>query len=250
MIENNIIYVNRLTKIYKGTTKPAVDNISLNIQQGEVFGLLGPNGAGKSTIINILCGLISPTSGQVLIHKYILGNNNYKIKELIGVVPQDIALYPSLTAKENLLILGKIYGLRASYLIDRIHELLTLFGLEQNKNRRISYFSGGMKRRMNLIAGIIHKPKILFLDEPTVGIDVQSKKVILDNLFDINKTGTTIIYTSHLMEEVQKICTRIAFIDEGKIISEGTPTELIKSDPSFKNLEDVYLQLTGKKLRD
>jgi ABC-2 type transport system ATP-binding protein len=248
--ENNIIYINRLTKIYHGTSKPAVDDVSLNIQEGEVFGLLGPNGAGKSTIINILCGLLSPTSGQVLIHKYILGKNNYRIKELIGVVPQDIALYPSLTAKENLFILGKIYGLRNSHLKDRIHELLAMFGLEQNKDRRISYFSGGMKRRMNLIAGIIHNPKILFLDEPTVGIDVQSKKVILDNLFEINKKGTTIVYTSHLMEEVQKICTRIAFIDEGKIVSEGVPLELISSDPSFRNLEDVYLNLTGKKLRD
>lgn len=250
MIENNIIYINRLTKIYRGAEKPAVDDVSLNIHPGEVFGLFGPNGAGKSTIINILCGLLTPTSGQILIHKYILGKNNNRIKELIGVVPQDIALYPSLTAKENLVILGKIYGLKRAFLNDRIHELLAMFSLEHSKNKRICNFSGGMKRRMNLIAGIIHNPKILFLDEPTVGIDVQSKKVILDNLHEINKSGTTIIYTSHLMEEVQKICTRIAFIDEGKIIAEGIPEELIKSDPSFRNLEDVYLQLTGKKLRE
>ena len=250
MNDQNIITISCLTKFYKGSDKPAVDDISFNIKQGEVFGLLGPNGAGKSTIINILCGLLTPTNGQVTIHNLILGKNNYKIKELIGVVPQDIALYPSLTAMENLIILGKIYGLKGKDLSNRIYELLTMFGLEKSKDRRISYFSGGMKRRMNLIAGIIHNPKILFLDEPTVGIDVQSKKVILDNLREINKLGTTIIYTSHLMEEVQKICTRIAFIDERKIIAEGIPSELIKSDPAFFNLEDVYLKLTGKKLRD
>jgi len=245
-----IITIRNLKKIYRGNNKAAVDNISLNISQGEVFGLLGPNGAGKSTIINILCGLIKPSGGQVCIHNYILGKNNFKIKELIGVVPQDIALYPSLTAKENLLIFGKIHKLGSALLKNRITYLLNIFGLEQHINKRISYFSGGMKRRMNLIAGLIHNPQILFLDEPTVGIDVQSKKVILDNLHEINKNGTTIIYTSHLMEEVQRVCTKLAFIDEGTIISEGTPSELITSKPNFTNLEDVYLFLTGKKLRD
>lgn len=250
MNQENIIIINKLTKIYKGSDKPAVDDVSLAIKKGEVFGLLGPNGAGKSTIINILCGLLVPTQGNIRIHNYYLNKNSYKIKELIGVVPQDIALYPSLTASENLFVLGKIYGLKSSLLSFKIHELLEMFGLEKSKNKRISDFSGGMKRRMNLIAGIIHNPQILFLDEPTVGIDVQSKKVILDNLMKINQTGTTIIYTSHLMEEVQKICTRIAIIDEGKIIAEGTPTDLIASNSEYENLEDVYLNLTGKKLRD
>ncbi|MDR1783833.1 MAG: ABC transporter ATP-binding protein, partial [Dysgonamonadaceae bacterium] len=190
------IEINELCKSYRGNPKPAVDKLSLSIPEGEIFGLLGPNGAGKTTIINILCGLRSFDSGNVSIDGLQLPSDREKIKSLIGVVPQEIALYPSLTAYENLKIFGGIFGIEKKTLENRIHELLAYFGLEENKNRRIENYSGGMKRRINLIAGLLHRPKILFLDEPTVGVDVQSKALILNNLKEINGEGSTIVYTS------------------------------------------------------
>ena len=188
MQENqHIIEIKYLTKYYKGLSTPAIDNINLNIDKGEIFGLLGPNGAGKTTTISILCGLFGPTSGNVFIDGMQYQHSAEKIKNIIGVVPQEIALYPSLTAKENLRFFGHLYGLKGKYLKTRIDECLELFGLEKNANRRIKTFSGGMKRRINLIAGILHKPKIIYLDEPTVGVDVQSRNVILEHLRDLNK---------------------------------------------------------------
>ncbi|HRW63685.1 MAG TPA: ABC transporter ATP-binding protein, partial [Bacteroidales bacterium] len=208
--QKHIIELKYLTKYYKGASIPAVDNIDLTIDKGEIYGLLGPNGAGKTTTISMLCGLFGPTSGNVFIDGMEYQHSAEKIKKIIGVVPQEIALYPSLTAKENLTFFGHMYGLKGKYLKERIHECLQLFGLEKNANRRIKTFSGGMKRRINLIAGILHKPKIIFLDEPTVGVDVQSRNVILEHLKNINKEGTTIIYTSHYMEEAENFCTRVA----------------------------------------
>jgi ABC-2 type transport system ATP-binding protein len=251
MTTNGIaIQIKNLTKIYRGNTKPSLNHISLSIEENAIYGLLGPNGAGKTTTIKILCGLLSLTEGEVNIGGYSLTHDFKKIKKIIGVVPQDIALYPTLTARENLSIFGGIYGLKGKPLANRIEELLVIFGLEKSQHHRISKYSSGMKRRINLIVGLLHQPRILFLDEPTVGVDVQSKKVILDNLLEINKQGTTIIYTSHYLEEAENMCSQIAIIDEGQIITEGTPKELIESGPSFSDLEDVYLHLTGKKLRD
>lgn len=245
-----IIEIKHLTKIYKGSTKPAIDNISLDIEPGEIYGLLGPNGAGKTTTISILCGLFDPTAGNVFIDGMEYDHSAEKIKSIIGVVPQDIALYPSLTAKENLVFFGHLYGLKGKYLRNRINECLELFGLEKNANRKIKTFSGGMKRRINLIAGILHKPKVIFLDEPTVGVDVQSRNVILEHLRNINKEGTTLIYTSHYMEEAENFCTRVAIIDQGKIITEGRPKELVSSKEEYTDLESIFLKLTGKALRD
>lgn len=245
-----IIEIKHLTKIYKGSTKPAIDNISLDIEPGEIYGLLGPNGAGKTTTISILCGLFDPTKGNIFIDGMDYYHSAEKIKSIIGVVPQDIALYPSLTAKENLIFFGHLYGLKGASLRNRINECLELFGLEKNANRKIKTFSGGMKRRINLIAGILHKPKVIFLDEPTVGVDVQSRNVILEHLRNINKEGTTLIYTSHYMEEAENFCTRVAIIDQGKIITEGRPKELINSKEEYKDLESIFLNLTGKALRD
>ncbi|HAN18041.1 MAG TPA: ABC transporter ATP-binding protein [Bacteroidales bacterium] len=251
MHENQpIIEIKHLTKIYRGSNKPAIDNISLDIQPGEIYGLLGPNGAGKTTTISILCGLFNPTSGNVFIDGKDYTHSAESIKSIIGVVPQDIALYPSLTAKENLTFFGHLYGLKGKYLRSRINECLELFGLEKNANRKIKTYSGGMKRRINLIAGILHKPKIIFLDEPTVGVDVQSRNVILEHLRNINKEGTTIIYTSHYMEEAENFCTRVAIIDQGNIITEGKPKDLINSKKEYTDLESIFLQLTGKALRD
>lgn len=244
-----MIEIKGLYKIYKGNTNPSVDNLSLCIKKGEIFGLLGPNGAGKTTTINILCGLRSFDCGSVTVAGYSVKDEMSKIKPLIGVVPQDIALYPTLTAYENLKIFGGIYGLSKHVLKDRINELLNVFGLEKNKNRILGRYSGGMKRRINLIAGILHRPQLLFLDEPTVGVDVQSRHVIIENLKDINKEGTTIVYTSHHLNEAEHICTSIALIDDGHVICEGTPQQLV-SVSNVETLEELFLLKTGKDLRD
>jgi ABC-2 type transport system ATP-binding protein len=243
------IKVDKLIKIYKGSDHAAVNSISFSVDQGSIFGLLGPNGAGKTTTISILCGLMKPTSGDVLIHGLSLKNQLDEIKAIIGVVPQDIALYPTLTAKENLLYIGRMYGLQATELKQKVGHYLDIFGLSKSAGKRVENFSGGMKRRVNLIAGILHDPKLLFLDEPTVGIDVQSRAVITEFLHKINKEGTTIVYTSHLMEEAENLCTHIAIIDEGEIKISGTPASLVRQH-EVENIEKLFLKLTGKKLRD
>jgi len=244
-----IININNVSKIYQGNPIPALSNFSIEVVQGEIFGLLGPNGAGKSTLLNILSGLLPFNTGEISICGHNLSQKIDEIKPLIGVVPQEIALYPSMTAVENLKVFGGIYGIRKKELKQRIDSLLAYFGLEQSKNRQLKTFSGGMKRRINLIAGLLHQPKILFLDEPTVSVDVQSKTLILDNLKEVNAQGTTIIYTSHFMEEAAILCSRVAFIDEGKLLCKGTPDDLIR-DSGCENLESLYLKLTGKSLRD
>jgi len=244
-----IIDINEVSKTYRGNAAPAVSSFSIDVVQGEIFGLLGPNGAGKSTLLNILSGLLPFDAGKITICGKNFPQQIDEIKPLIGVVPQEIALYPTMTAVENLKIFGGIYGLRKKELKQRIDDLLAYFGLEQSKNRQLKTYSGGMKRRINLIAGLLHNPKILFLDEPTVSVDVQSKTLILDNLKEINAQGTTIIYTSHYMEEAEMLCSRIAFIDEGKLLCKGTPDDLIKNS-GCENLENLYLKLTGKTLRD
>ncbi len=250
MPDHPIIEIKKLSKTYKGTNEPAVKSISLDIYPQEIFGLLGPNGAGKTTTISILCGLFPPTEGNVSIDGLDIRSNLDQIKQLIGVVPQDIALYPTLTARENLTFYGNMYGLRGKELRNQISDFLYVFGLEKFANRLIGKYSGGMKRRVNLIAGLLHHPKIIFLDEPTVGIDVQSRILILNYLKEINKSGTTIIYTSHYMEEAEHLCTRVAIMDQGKIISIGKPSDLLATNPEFKNLENVFIHLTGKDLRD
>ena len=247
---NHAIDVISLTKRYSNTNTPAVDDISFKVDVGEVFGLLGPNGAGKTTTISILCTLLKPSSGRVNIVGLDLASQANEIKKIIGVVPQDIALFPNLSAYENLKFFGNMYGLRGSKLSSRISDLLLLFGLDQKADQRIKTYSGGMKRRINMIAGILHNPKILFLDEPTVGIDVQSRTVIMEYLSQLNKQGTTIIYTSHHMEEAEKYCSRVAIIDMGKIITSGSPSELLTTYNDCNNLEEIFLELTGRNLRD
>jgi len=244
------IEIHDLVKLYKGSEEPALSGISLAVAHGEIFGLLGPNGAGKTTTINILCGIIGATSGSVKISGMDSHHHRQEIKHHIGVVPQDIALYSTLSARENLLYIGSMYGLKGKALRDRVNDCLSVFGLEKFANRQIRTYSGGMKRRINLIAGILHQPKLLFLDEPTVGIDVQSRMVIIEYLKELNNQDTTIIYTSHYMEEAELLCSSIAIIDHGKIITQGRPSEMIGSRPEFSNLEHIFLHLTGRKLRD
>ena len=245
----DIIEIKNLCKVYSGNAQPAVNNLSLTIEKGEIFGLLGPNGAGKTTIINILCGLRRFNSGEVHICNYSVRDEIEKIKPLIGVVPQDIALYPSPTACENLKIFGGIYGMKKRELNERVDKLLNLFDLEKSKNRYISTYSGGMRRRVNLIAGLLHRPQLLFLDEPTAGIDVQSRHVILENLKEINKAGTTIVYTSHHLGEAERFCTSIALIDDVQIICQGEPKQLI-AQHQVETLEELFLQRTNKKPKD
>lgn len=225
-------------------------DFSLDVNEGQIFGLLGPNGAGKTTLISMLCGLIKPTSGSFSIHNLTYAKNGNEIKKIIGVVPQEYALYPTLTARENLIYFGSMYGLKGDNLKDKVIESLDFLGLLKFADKRIETFSGGMKRRVNLIAGILHNPKILFLDEPTVGVDVQSKNAIIDYLKQLNKNGTTIIYTSHHLSEAEDFCTEIAIIDRGQLFAQGTPKSLINATTNANNLEDVFISLTGKELRD
>jgi len=244
------IGIQDLVKYYKGSDTPALNGVSLEVPEGEIFGLLGPNGAGKTTTISILCGILSPNRGSVNILGFDQSRNMQEIRHVIGVVPQDIALYSTLTARENLKFIGNMYGIRGKKLNDRIDECLDLMGLEKSADRQVKTYSGGMKRRINLIAGILHRPKVLFLDEPTVGIDVQSRAVIIDYLKQINQEGATIVYTSHMMQEAEKLCSSIAIIDYGKIIAQGRPAELIGSKAGYTDLENIFLHLTGRHLRD
>lgn len=245
-----IIEISNLSKIYKDAEMYSLNDFTLDINEGQIFGLLGPNGAGKTTLISILCGLVKPTSGNFTIDGLSYAKNANDIKKIIGVVPQEYALYPTLTARENLLYFGSMYGLKGNDLKEKVIDSLDFLGLLKFADKRIETFSGGMKRRVNLIAGILHDPKVLFLDEPTVGVDVQSKNAIIDYLKALNNNGTTIIYTSHHLAEAQDFCTDIAILDRGKIYAQGTPMGLIAATTNAKNLEDVFIALTGNELRD
>lgn len=207
----------------------AVDDVSFSVYPGEVFGLLGPNGAGKSTTISMLCGLLTPTAGSISLKGSEVTKKTAEIKKLLGLVPQDVSLYPTLTAKENLVFWGRMYGLGGSLLAERVRETLDYCGLSDRANDRIDTYSGGMKRRVNIGAALLHKPELLIMDEPTVGIDPQSRSHILDTVLRLNSEGVTVIYTSHYMEEVEHLCNRVAIMDYGKIIALGTKEELAKS---------------------
>lgn len=245
-----MIQINQLSKKYKGAEDFSVAGMNLNIADQEIFGLLGPNGAGKTTLISMLSSLIRPSSGSFTINGLTYQENKKELKQLIGIVPQEYALYPSLTAFENLSYFGSTYGLKGNLLKEKIHSHLETLGLSNFANKKISTFSGGMKRRINLIASILHQPKVLFLDEPTVGVDVQSKNVIINHLKELNKSGTTMIYTSHHLNEAEEFCTRVAIIDNGKLICKGKPKDLVSEHQDARNLEEVFLAITGKALRD
>lgn len=245
-----MISIEHVSKKYKNADNFSLSDLNLFIEEKEIFGLLGPNGAGKTTLISILCSLIKPSSGAFSINGLTYQKNKNQLKQLIGIVPQEYALYPSLTAFENLKYFGSMYGLKGKSLDEKINNALEHLGLSSFAHKKIDTFSGGMKRRINLIASILHNPKILFLDEPTVGVDVQSKNVIIEFLQELNKEGTTIIYTSHHLNEAETFCTRVAIIDNGKLIIKGKPKELIDSSEGSHNLEEVFISLTGKALRD
>lgn len=204
----------------------AVDDVSFSIEQGEVFGLLGPNGAGKTTTISMVSCLIDPTSGAITVDGNEVSSSPGAVKASLGVVPQEVALYPTLTAADNLSFWGQMYGLSGGELKQAVAEALELAGLADRAKERIEKYSGGMKRRINIAAGILHKPKVLLMDEPTVGIDPQSRNHILETVKQLNASGMTVLYTSHYMEEVEYLCDRIAIMDHGKIIASGTLNQL------------------------
>lgn len=214
-----------LSKRYK--TKFATKNVNLFIEQGEIIGLLGPNGAGKSTTISMISTLIPPTSGDVRFKSKSVINNPQMIRSALGVVPQEIALYEELTAKENLQFFGRIYHITGKKLKTRVEEVLELIGLTERKNDLVKTFSGGMKRRLNIGVALMHKPELIIMDEPTVGIDPQSRNYILETVKKMNNEfGTTVLYTSHYMEEVEYLCDQIYIMDQGEIIASGTKDEL------------------------
>jgi ABC-2 type transport system ATP-binding protein len=206
----------------------AVQGVSFDVQAGEVFSLLGPNGAGKTTTISMVSCLLAPTQGDVRVMGHSVKSDPMAVKAAIGVVPQEIALYEDLSARENLTFWGKMYGLRGGALKQRVDEVLEVIGLGERQKGRVSKFSGGMQRRLNIGIALLHKPQVLILDEPTVGIDPQSRRNILDSVKELNRAGTTLLYTTHYMEEAQELSNHIAIMDHGKIIAYGTHEELVK----------------------
>ena len=225
----NIVEANNLVKQYPGRSAPAVRGISFAIQQGEIFGFLGPNGAGKTTTISMLSCLLKPTGGSATVAGFDILRQSAEVKRRIGLVPQDLALYPTLSARDNLSFFGRIYGLKGSDLRQRVDDALKMVGLSDRAGDAIETFSGGMKRRVNIAAGLLHKPEVLFLDEPTVGVDPQSRNFIFENVESLNRDGLTVLYTTHYMEEAQRLCDRVAIIDQGQIIALDTPKALIDS---------------------
>jgi len=219
-----IVKMDQVTKKFGDVT--AVDKVSLEIQEGEIFGLLGPNGAGKSTAINMITGLLSIDKGSISIYGKDVRKDKMSTKSCVGIVPQDIAIYEDLTSLENVKFFASLYGLRGKMLEEAAQEALEFTGLSEKKNQFPKSFSGGMKRRLNIACAIAHRPKLIIMDEPTVGIDPQSRNHILQSVKKLNEMGSTIIYTSHYMEEVEEICTRIAIMDHGKVIALGTCDEL------------------------
>ena len=235
-----LVEIQNLVKRYGDTL--AVDNVSLGIAEGEVFGLLGPNGAGKTTIINMLLGLTKIDGGEIRIFGKRVRGNREEVSRDIGIVPQDIAIYSDLTAAENATLFGRLYGLKGALLKERVAEALAFTGLSDKAKIFPKKFSGGMKRRLNIACALVHKPRLIIMDEPTVGIDPQSRNHILSSVLELHGHGSTIIYTSHYMEEVEELCSRVAIMDQGRIIAEGSKEEL----KELVSAEDrIVVELSG-----
>jgi len=239
-----MINVSNLKKTFD--TVDALKGISFNIPQGECYGLLGPNGAGKTTTISIMSTLIEPDDGEVNIAGYDLKKNPLDCKKSIGVVTQEIALYNEFSAYDNLLFWGGIYKIPGQELTDRIDDILDLLGLTDRKNDKVKTYSGGMKRRINIASALLHRPKVLFMDEPTVGIDPQSRNLIFEVVEKLHNEGMTIIYTTHYMEEAERLCDRIGIIDNGEIIAQGTMKELKTLGSMKESVVISYTNLTDE----
>jgi len=241
----NAIEVKNLKKSFGDLQ--AVQDASFNADSGEVLSLLGPNGAGKSTTISMISGLLAPTAGDASIMGHSVTKEPEAAKKSLGVVPQDIALYPDLSARENLVFWGKMYNLRGTALKSRVDEVLEIIGLADRQKDHVGKFSGGMKRRVNIGAALLHKPDVIIMDEPTVGIDPQSRRHILDNVKELNQQGMTVLYTTHYMEEAAELSNHIAIMDMGKVIAYGTHDELIKMVGEQTRM-DITINAEGEKV--
>lgn len=250
MDQKTMVTVLNLKKKYRDSEEEALKGVDLSILKGEKVGLLGPNAAGKTTLISILCGILKFSSGQVLVNGIDVKLFPKQIRSFIGLVPQEIALYPNLTIYENLLFFGRMQGLSGKILKEKVNYLVSAVKLEQHSAKLVSRCSGGIKRRANLVAGLIHDPLLIFLDEPTLGIDPQSRNLIFNFIEKLNKQGATIVYTTHYMREAETLCNRVEIIDNGNFVASGTPSELIKMHDGCTDLGQVFLKITGKDLRE
>ncbi|MEM6471071.1 MAG: ABC transporter ATP-binding protein [Planctomycetota bacterium] len=237
---------------YQYGTRVAVDDVSFVLHEGECFGLLGPNGAGKTTTISCISGLLANWEGEMHFRdRSFSPATNTLDRASMGYVPQELAVYPNLTAKENLMFFARLSGVPKPKLADTVQENLQLAELTDRMNDRVSTFSGGMQRRLNLAAGLVHEPQLVLLDEPTVGVDPQSRNHLFETLLHLKQVGRSLLYTTHYMEEAQRLCDRVAIMNEGRIVAVGTQSELAASiDQPEADLEQIFLQLTGRSLRD
>ena len=234
---------------YPGQTGNFINNLNLDIAEGERFGLFGPNGAGKTTLINCITGLLRYQQGSIRLFGQEIKTNKQKVNRLFGFVPQDLSFYQELSPMENLAFFGAWAGMNKQEIKNNSEKILGVLGLSELCNKQVQHFSGGMKRRVNLAIGVIHEPRILFLDEPTVGVDVHSRKAIISYLKEINEKGTTLIYTSHQLSEAEELCNKIALIDDGKILAHDTLNQLLLNHKEDR-LEGLFIKLTGKTYRD
>jgi ABC-2 type transport system ATP-binding protein len=247
-----MLRVQNLRKRFGATT--AVDGVSFSVEGGQLVGLLGPNGAGKTTTVSIIAGLLGADDGHVLIDGSPIHGDTDPRKRRVGLVPQDLALYEELSARENLKFFGALYDLAGARLAEAIDRVLSLVGLADRAKARVATFSGGMKRRLNLAAGLLHDPEILLLDEPTVGVDPQSRNAIFENLEELRARGKALLYTTHYMEEVERLADRVVIIDHGRVVADDT-LEMLRAPVTAgagapASLESVFLALTGRELRD
>lgn len=249
MQNEDALQVNALSYGYKGTARHTIQDLHLTVRQGSRFGLFGPNGAGKTTLMSLMTGLLPYTNGSIQLFGKEVRANSAFVKNTIGFVPQDFSFYEELSPAENMEFFGAWYGLKGRQVKEITTDLLKVMGLSHVADKPLKEFSGGMKRRVNLAIGVMNRPRVLFLDEPTVGVDVQSRNAIVDFLKTINKNGTTLVYTSHQLQEAEDLCTEVALIDGGTIISQGALNEL-KEQHGQNGLEGLFLQLTGRAYRD
>ncbi|HMK03261.1 MAG TPA: ABC transporter ATP-binding protein [Ferruginibacter sp.] len=248
-MSNAAVSIKNLGFKYPGQAAPCFNDLDLHVQQGERFGLFGPNGAGKTTLMNCMTGLLSFQQGSIQLMGHEIAHHKKSINRLFGFVPQDLSFYQELSPAENLSFFGAWSGLNKQEIKNKTDELLDVLGLADVRNKKVQEFSGGMKRRVNLAIGVIHEPQVLFLDEPTVGVDVHTRHAIVNYLKELNKKGTTLIYTSHQLSEAEDLCNIVALIDDGKIIAHDSLSQLL-IDHEEDGLEGLFINLTGKAFRD
>ena len=241
------IVLENFTKEYKDVR--AVDDLTLHVAEGKIFGMLGPNGSGKTTTINCLSGLVQPTSGNLQVGGHNVQSEPGKVREVLGICPQETALYPFLSGRENIELFGNLYCVPKENLKENVDYVIEKVGLRGDARRRAGKYSGGMKRRVSVAMALVQDPKVVFLDEPTVGMDPQSRRAIWDFVRELKDKGKTILLTTHYMEEAEQLCDEVAIIDHGKLIELGSPDDL-KTKNSAKDLEDVFIQLTGRRIRE